>query len=319
VGLGPVCSFALDVLREAGWSPRLTFEEYEAVASAGFHTKTLPLAFVASDLLATGQPMTLRGLFYQVVSASWLPSTGSPHYKRLGRIMTVLREKRIVPFRWLVDHVRTTLKPSSWSGLTDFADTVRDAYRRDFWAQLPAYVHIFVEKDAMAGVLAQVTQAYDVPLSIIRGGVSLSFAHEIAELWDQIEKPIFAYYLGDHDPSGLRIEIDLRDKLQRYCERPNFAWQRIAVTPEDFGKFNLFPLKPKETDPCTRWFREQGFEDCAELDAIPAPELRNRVETAILEHVPADEWERLQHIERLEQEQWRGVLKKLNPRSARRK
>ena len=52
-------------------------------------------------------------------------------------------------------------------------------------------------------------------------------------------------------------------------------------------------------------------EQCAELDAIPASELRDRVETAIVQHIPADEWARLQRTEALERAQWQDMLAKL--------
>ena len=58
---------------------------------------------------------------------------------------------------WIVDTIRQTVKPSSWSGLQDFAETVRQAYRKDFWARMPDYVEVFVEKDAMASILEDVT------------------------------------------------------------------------------------------------------------------------------------------------------------------
>ena len=94
----------------------------------------------------------------------------------------------------------------------DYVDTVKEAYRLDFWASLPRYVHVFVEKDAVAGTLAPVTREYDVALSPIRGYVSVSFAHEIGEEWAEIKKPIFAYYLGDFDASG----FDLTSKTGKY-------------------------------------------------------------------------------------------------------
>jgi hypothetical protein len=142
--------------------------------------------------------------------------------------MTALREDGCVPFSWIVDNVRSTDKPSSWAGLEDFADTVKRAYRKDFWAQLPHYVHVIVEKDALAAVLAPSTREYDVALSPIRGYVSLSFAHQIAETWNKITKPIFAYYLGDYDPSGFDLERDVHAKLTRYCKR-SFEWIRLGV------------------------------------------------------------------------------------------
>jgi hypothetical protein len=167
----------------------------------------------------------------------------------------------------------------------------------------------------MAGVLAPITREYDVALSVVRGFVSVSFAHEIAELWSQIEKPIFGYYLGDHDPSGLDLERDLQRKLDRYSEH-RFEWERLAVLPDDFSAFNLFPLRPKGTDSRTRQFRSRGFDQCAELDAIPPSELRHRVESAIVQHIPTAEWERLRQIEALEREQWQALLAALNPQES---
>jgi hypothetical protein len=300
----------LDTLQAEGWEPGLTEESYQNILGTGLRRKNLPLACVATEIALREQPLTLRGLMYRVVSVGWLPSTDREHYNRLGRILTTLREAGVVPFSWIVDNVRSTIKPSSWSGLGDFVGTVQQAYRKDFWAQLPEYVHVFVEKDAIAGVLAPVTQEYDVSLSPIRGYVSLSFAHEIAETWRRIEKPIHAYYLGDFDPSGFDLERDLREKLARYGDRP-FAWKRLAVNADDFGAFDLIPLRPKALDKRARAFIKDYGTRCAELDALPATELRQRVRDAIGGHIPRDRWEQLQAIERRERESFTKALNKI--------
>lgn len=273
----------------------------------GFRQATLTLASAAVEILAAGQPMTLRGLFYRVVSAGYLPSTDVKHYRALGRIMTLLREARAVPFRWIVDGMRQTDKPSSWSGLADFADTVRDAYRLDFWANLPEYVHVFCEKDAMAGVLQPVTRNFDVALSVIRGYTSVSLAAEVASSWAEIEKPITAYYLGDFDPSGFDLERDLREKLARYCPQ-SFDWVRLGVVDEDFAAFDLLTLKPKLQDRRSAAFLARGYRVCAELDAIPADAIRDRLTDAIMQHIPVEEWTRLQHVEQLERTTLRQVM-----------
>jgi hypothetical protein len=221
--------------------------------------------------------------------------------------MTSLRRRQIVPYAWIVDHVRATLKPSSWSGLADFVETVEGAYRMDFWERLPDYVHVIVEKDAIAGVLQNVTREYDVALSPIRGYVSLSYAHEIAETWNAIEKPVHCFYLGDYDPSGFDLERDVRQKLTGLCERP-FSWQRLAVNELDFGVHNLIPLEPKKRDSRYRTFVDAHGERCAELDAIPATELRRRVRAAIEEHIPVAEWQRLKELEAAQRDQWRAVM-----------
>lgn len=300
-------SFLAQMVDETGFNPHLTPESYRSIAECGLQSRSWWLAFCAISRLLAEKPCTLRGLLYLVVSAGILPSTDKEHYQRLGRVMTTLRETGIVPFHWLVDNVRSTMKPSSWSGIADFADDVRDAYRLDFWARLPEYVHIIVEKDAIAGVLAPVCDEYDVALSPIRGYVSLSFAHEIASTWNEIEKPITAYYLGDFDPSGFDLERDIRTKLERYTDR-DFRWVRLGVNNADFAAFNLIELEPKAKDRRAKAFIRDRGDRCAELDAIPATELRRRVRDAIQSHIPSGEWERLQNVEAVEKEAWAKIM-----------
>jgi hypothetical protein len=291
----------LRILRDGGWNPELEEKSYRDIMGTSLQAKNLPLACVATEIAIDENPITLRGLMYRLVSAGWLPSTDKEHYARTGRVLTVLREIGIVDFGWIVDNVRCTEKPSSWAGVRPFIETVQWAYRKDFWAQLPHYVHVICEKDAVAGTIAPVTREYDVRLSPIRGYVSLSFAHEIAETWNRIDKPIFAFYVGDFDPSGFDLERDVQEKLRRYCSRP-FEWRRLGVNAEDFDAFNLIPLKPKSTDSRYRRFLDEHGTQCAELDALPPTELRRRIEQAILSHVDLARWGRLKETERIEKE-----------------
>ena len=91
-----------------------------------------------------------------------------------------------------------------------------------------------------------VTEEFDVHLNIIRGQVSETFLWNVAEEWKEIQKPIFAYYLGDHDPAGLRIETSLISRLSHFCARP-FRWRRLAITADDLADMNLlgFPVNRK--------------------------------------------------------------------------
>ena len=95
----------------------------------------------------------------------------------------------------------------------------------------------------MSAVIEPVTAEFDVHLNVIRGHVSETFVWNIAEEWEEIEKPIYAYYLGDHDPSGLKnIESSLNSKLSCFTEK-DLEWQRLAITSEDFQSDLLgFPV-----------------------------------------------------------------------------
>ncbi len=264
--------------------------------------------------------MTLRQLYYRLVSAGAIRNT-PVEYKRLGAVMTRLREAGDVPRTWLVDHVRSTLKPSSWTGLADFAESVQACYRLDFWANLPHHCEVFVEKDAVAGTIQPVTVEYDIALRVCRGYSSISFAGEIGDLWRRVQKPIFAYYLGDFDPSGFDLERDLREKLERYSGRAIWtyergddstytvkddarcvSWVRLGVTVDDFAAHDLVRLPVKHADKrATGFIREYG-DDCAEIDAIPPTELRRRVRDAIHRHIDRERWESLRAVEEVEKD-----------------
>jgi hypothetical protein len=278
---------------------------------SAFRGKNRPLAQAATRALEAENPMTLRQLFYRLVSADVLRNE-QKEYKRLGAVMTRLREARTIPRTWIVDHIRSTLKPSSWSGLADFGESVRACYRKNFWASLPDHIEVFVEKDAVAGTAEPVTEGNDIRLHVCRGYSSVSFAGEIADLWQRVRKPIHAYYLGDYDPSGFDLERDLRAKLERYSGREcvgedapdarTFRWLRLGVRHEDFARFNLVRLPVKPNDRRSPGFRRTYGNDCAELDALPPSELRQRLEDAINSHIDPAEWNRLLEVERLEQE-----------------
>jgi hypothetical protein len=242
-----------------------------------------------------------------LVSRGWLPDTGDRSYNRIQRLLNRLRENGTVPFNWIVDTVRATIKPSSWSGLDDFADTVKQAYRKDYWASLPEYIEVIVEKDTVAGKVSPVTREFDVPLHPIRGYSSTSYAWSIAQGWKEIKKPITVYYVGDHDPSGRDLERNIRTKLARYsgCE---FSWVRLGVNPEHFDEFDIIPLKPKKLDRRYKGFAAEWGDRCAEVEAIPATALREMIRDAIESPIPRGSWQRLKRVEKLEREQWDSMM-----------
>src|SRR5205823_11203781 len=176
---------------------------------------------------------------------------------------------------WIVDSTRRRLKQSSWSGLKDFTEDAANAYRLNLWSRQAHYIEFFVEKDAMAGILQPVTYEYDVHLNVIRGQVSETFVWNIAEEWKEIEKPILAYYLGDHDPSGLKIEVSLKSKLHHFTGK-DFSWQRLAITEDDFKDKGLlgFPVKRSGS---WREYLARHDDRCVEVDALPPDEIRERV------------------------------------------
>jgi hypothetical protein len=265
---------------------------------------------VALMFICAGEsPLTVRRAFYRAVSAGLYPDTSDRYYDSCGGRILKLRRLGILPYSWITDSTRRRLKPSSWSGLDDYAETVARAYRKDLWQRQPVYVEILVEKDALVGVLEPITEEYDVCLSPIRGNASETAIYRTAEVFRVITKPIYCYYLGDHDDNGLKIEADFRRRLNGFLVDDNKSvhWQRLAVTSEDFANPEYLGFSVKRKGAAGAWmpYLERYGDRCVEVDAIPSKDLRSRVEVAILNHVDEREWELLQEQEEREREMMR--------------
>jgi hypothetical protein len=289
---------ALSRLEEIDFEFDADFAFKWSFAATKFYESTLWQVFGLAQIVSREQPITVRGAFYRAVSSGLFPDTADEHYRACGRLILQLRRLGLAPYDWVSDSTRRRLKPSSWSGLADFAETVAQAYRKDLRERQPNYIEIFVEKDAMGGVIEPITDPYDVTLNVIRGNCSETFVYRVAELWQQIEKPIHIYYLGDHDPSGLKIEKDLQRRLAGFGAQVS-NWRRLAVTAADFRNPELigFPVKKNASPASWQPYLGQYGDRCVEVDAISAAEIRDRVEEAILSHVDQHEWATLQLTE----------------------
>src|SRR6266516_7163494 len=287
----------------------LTRQTCANIIEVGFNRVTLPAAFVLTQLALKLHPITVRSLMYRAQAAGLYPSTSQKFYEQTARIVLKLRRAGIISYSWIVDSTRRRLKPSSWSGLNDFAETSTRSCRKDLLARQRDYVEVFTEKDAMAAVIEPITYEYDVHLNVIRGQVSETFVWNVAEAWNEIEKPICAYYLGDHDPSGLRIEASLKSKLYGFCNMM-FYWNRLSVTPQDFADLDLlcFPVKRTGKEGSWKPYLAEHGARCVEVDAISPEEIRRRVREAIESHIDQTEWEKLKVTEELERATLRKTL-----------
>jgi hypothetical protein len=309
-GASEIISSTLAELRRFGFTPTLTTKTYQNIIRAGFNRATFKVAFALCQLAFRHKPITVRGLMYRGQAAGLFPSTSDKFYDQTARVILKLRRAGIVEYAWIVDSTRRRLKPSSWSGLADFAETASYAYRLDLWSRQRHYIEFFVEKDAIAGVVQPVTGKFDIHLNVIRGQVSETFVWNVAEEWKEIRKPIFAYYLGDHDPAGFKIEASLKRKLRAFAGK-DFQWQRLAISPYDFANSSLqgFPVKRKAAG--RRDYIEEHGDRCVEVDALDPEVLRTRIRDAIEQHIDQYEWKKLQQTEELERTVLKNTLRKI--------
>jgi hypothetical protein len=233
------------------------------------------------DVLKDDYPMTVRGVFYQLVKGHVVPKLESECKQTVGRLLLQMRRNGIVPYDWISDNIRWMRKPRTWSSMESAARHTAQTYRRDLWANQHAYVEIWVEKDALAGVILEETEPWDVPLMVSRGFASESYLYECAQHIKAIKKPAYLYYFGDHDPSGVRIDPAIRRHLERMAPTSEIHFERVAVLPEQIEEFDL-PTRPTKTGGT----HAKGFAgESVDLDAIAAGTIRQMVKDKIESHV----------------------------------
>ena len=103
-------------------------------------------------ILEDDHPMTVRQVYYQLVSQGVIDKTENEYKKTVCRLLVQLRNEHLIPFDWITDHTRGVHKPQTWNSVTDMLQVARDGYRRAVWANQDAYVQVWLEKDALAGV-----------------------------------------------------------------------------------------------------------------------------------------------------------------------
>jgi hypothetical protein len=249
------------------------------------------------DIIEAGRPMTVRQVFYQA-TVRGLVEKAETGYDKIQSDLTKLRRAGELPYDWLADNTRWQRKPRSFGSVEEALRDTAQYYRKNLWASGDCYVEIWIEKDALAGVIFPVTAAFDVPLMVARGYASLSFLHDAAEYINSLDVPAYIYHLGDFDPSGVNAAEKIEQTLREMAPRAEIYFERIAVTDVQISVWEL-PTRPTKASDT----RASGFGDISvELDAIEPNLLRQIVQDAIEQHLPADEFEILKAAEQSERE-----------------
>jgi hypothetical protein len=240
------------------------------------------------DVIEDDPPMTVRQVFYQLVARGVIEKTEEQYQGTVIRLMTEMRLDGSLPYSWVVDESRRVRITETYDSIQDALEQTAQFYRRSALAQAPDYIEIWCEKDALAGVLWDVTSDYDVPLMVSRGMPSLTFLHASAQAIRNAaerDKKTFIYQFGDHDPSGVLIPKTIERRLDEMCERldcPPPKVKRIALTEKQIKKHRL-PTRPtkRNGNPHAAGFVGRSVE----LDALPPRVLRDLVRKVIERHI----------------------------------
>ncbi len=239
---------------------------------------------IVEQYQAEGFDLTLRQLYYQFVSQDLIPNKDA-EYKKLGDIIAKGRLAGLIDWEAITDRTRPNRGNSHWDSPIDIINACASQFRLDTRLNQKTYMEVWVEKDAMLGVLQSVCNEIDVPYMSCRGYVSLSSLHEAALRFKRHERhsqETILIYLGDHDPSGKDINRSIQENLAMFGSTCHV--ERIALTMEQIEQYNPPPNPAKLTDSrCAKYVAEFGGESW-ELDALKPQVITQLIKDAVGRH-----------------------------------
>jgi hypothetical protein len=266
---------------------------------------SLDLIDAMYEIAEARKPISVRGVAYKLFTAGLIRSMKKGETAKVSRLLTIAREKDVIPWEWIVDETRELERGSYFRDPDEYVRVVRNAYRRDFWIYQDRRVEVWSEKGTMRGVLAPVLEEFGVGFRVLHGFGSATSLYEVAQ-----ERNLIALYVGDWDPSGLYMsERDLPERLERYGAI-DVTVQRVALLPADLDHLPSFSADTKKGDTRYEWFVGRFGRQCWEVDAMDENALRQRVEESIREHIEPEAWARCEIAQEAEQESLESLLDK---------
>lgn len=243
---------------------------------------------IIDEYAGEGYRLTLRQLYYQLVSRDVIANRVQ-EYAKLSTLLVKGRMAGVVDWDAIEDRLRVPFLPY-WVHDTGHAikDTI-EQYRLNRQKGQDVYVELWVEKDALSGVLKRITSKYHINLMVNRGYSSCTAMHDAYERLREQEgngKDTYILYLGDHDASGLDMIRDIRDRLTEFGVHPEVV--PIGITMEQIEKYNPPPNPAKMTDPRAKWYIEKYGDVSWEVDALTPQVLNELVEKSVEDLIDMD-------------------------------
>ncbi len=238
--------------------------------------KLMVINEIIDEYAEEGYRLTLRQLYYQLVSRDIIPNQVK-EYAKLSGLLVQGRMAGFVDWDAIEDRLRVPYLPY-WVSDVPHAinDTIRQ-YRLNRQKDQEVYIEVWVEKDALSGVLKRTTEHFHINLMVNRGYSSCTAMHDAYERllrYQRNGKKIVILYLGDHDPSGLDMIRDIQDRLSEFGTRPEV--KHLGITRKQIEKYSPPPNPAKITDPrADKYIAEHGNISW-EVDAL-TPSMLNQL------------------------------------------
>lgn len=291
----------------------------EAFSDQRFYSKSRAILVksteICTELRAEGYDISLRQLFYALVSRGVIPNT-IQDYSNLGNLIRDARVAGVFDWDFIVDRNRTLQGVAHWRDPSSIIQAAASSFRLDKWADQDYRVEVWVEKDALSGVIARPSELADVDYFACKGYVSISEMYVAAKRHNRYEaagQEVVVLHFGDHDPSGLDMTRDIQDRLELLGSSATV--ERLALNMDQVRTMNPPPNPVKLDDVRAKGYIEEHGRESWELDAIPPRDLAVLVTEGVERYLDRPKFERLVAKERRERdaleavsEEWEKVI-----------
>ena len=260
-----------------------------------FNKKSLVIIEQANEIIEEysnqGYDLTLRQLYYQFVSRDLFANIDK-NYKKLGSVINNARLAGMIDWDSIVDRTRNVKANAHWNSPAEIIEVCSRQYQIDKWADQPNRIEVWIEKDALIGVIERVCQKNDVAYFSCRGYTSQSemwgASQRLEEYVQQGQEPVIIH-LGDHDPSGIDMTRDIKDRMQMFMG--GCKVERIALNYDQVQQYKPPPNPAKMTDTRVDSYIKRFGNKSWELDALEPSVLENLIQTEIDKYLDVDVWE----------------------------
>lgn len=237
---------------------------------------------IIQEWKSQGYDLTLRGLYYRCIATDifpdhWKDKGGSKNniksYKKLGVLLGQARYAGVIDWYALEDRTRNLSGNSHWQSPHDILKSSADCFMLDKWKDQKYRIEVWVEKDAMEGIIGKAASALDVNYFSCRGYTSLTSIWDAGQRLKQYvnggQIPVVLHF-GDHDPSGLDMSRDIQKRVKLFMDGlgKSLIFKRLALNMDQIRKYNPPPSPAKVTDSRYKKYVDRFGQDCWELDAL---------------------------------------------------
>jgi len=263
---------------------------------------------IIAKFQAMGFTLTLRQLYYQFVSHKGF-ETDTYAYDRLGDTLNNARLAGLVDWDAIEDRTRNLSNNFHWGSPAHLITSAANWFDVDMWEGQPVVPEVWIEKDALIGVIEPVCKELCVPYLALRGYCSVS---EVWAAGKRIKRrrimngqDTVVLHLGDHDPSGLDMTRDSQKRL-RVLGKSSWSkktssgtvWTtgdvkviRLGLSMDQVKKYKLPPNPVKEKDARLKdYMVKYNTKDCWELDALDPPVIAQLIRDAVEPMIDEEAW-----------------------------